>query len=155
MMMKSILRSKINCLVLVALCSTAFCAVNTVLCDIPAMAQDASSQGSAPSGPPPDGRGPGGDMEARRLEMLTKHLSLTTEQQTQVKAILDDQKTQMEALRNDTSTSREEKRPKMMALRKASDDKIRALLTDEQKTKFDAMQAEMRDHMRQGPPPQQ
>jgi len=95
-------------------------------------------------------------MEGRQLQMLTKRLNLTSDQQTQVKAILDDNQKQMETLRNDTSTSREEKRPKMMEIRKASDDKIRATLTDDQKTKFDAMQAEMRDRMKNrgdGPPP--
>lgn len=143
--MKSTVCSGINRLVLVALCGV-------VLCGTPVVAQDTSSQSSAPSGPPPGG-GPG--MEARRLEMLTKRLSLTTDQQAQVKAILDDNQKQMQALRDDSSTSREEKRPKMMELRKATDEKIRAVLTDEQKTKFDAMQAEMRDRMRQGPPPQQ
>jgi Spy/CpxP family protein refolding chaperone len=95
-------------------------------------------------------------MGARQLQMLTKRLSLTTDQQTQVKSILDDNQKQMETLRNDTSTSREEKRPKMMEIRKSSDEKIRATLTDDQKTKYDAMQAEMRDRMKQrgdGPPP--
>jgi protein CpxP len=32
----------------------------------------------------------------------------------------------------------------MMDIGKASNDKIRAILTDDQKTKFDALQAEMR-----------
>ena len=51
----------------------------------------------------------------------------------------------------------------MMDIHKASQDKIRAMLTDDQKTKYDAMQAEMQEKMkerRQGgatpppPPPQ-
>jgi periplasmic protein CpxP/Spy len=44
-----------------------------------------------------------------------------------------------------------------MEIRKASQDKIRALLTDDQKTKYDALQAEMRERMQNrgngGPPP--
>jgi Spy/CpxP family protein refolding chaperone len=95
-------------------------------------------------------------MEGRQLEMLTKRLSLTTDQQAQVKAILDDSQKQMETLRNDTTTSREEKRPKMMQIRKGSEDKIRGTLTDDQKTKYDALLAEMRDRMKdrgQGTPP--
>lgn len=143
--MRRILRGRISRILTAAVCAG-------VLCSIPALAQD-----TAPSGPPPGGRGFGGPgMGARQLEMLTRRLSLTTDQQTQVKAILDDNQKQMEALRNDTSTSREEKRPKMMAIRKSSDDKIRATLTDDQKTKFDAMQAEMRERMGRrgdGPPP--
>jgi periplasmic protein CpxP/Spy len=51
----------------------------------------------------------------------------------------------------------------MMAIHQASQDKIRAVLTDDQKTKFDAMQAEMKARREsheggQGappPPPQQ
>jgi len=49
-----------------------------------------------------------------------------------------------------------------MDIHKASTDKIRAILTDDQKTKYDALQAEMQEKMkerRQGgdappPPPQ-
>jgi Spy/CpxP family protein refolding chaperone len=113
---------------------------------------------------PPQGRGggPGGRMnEERQLDMLTKHLSLTTDQQTQVKAILDDQGKQMGALRNDTTVSGDDKRAKMMSIRKSSQDKIRATLTDDQKTKYDAMLAEMQERMKErgggpgGPPPSQ
>jgi protein CpxP len=112
-------------------------------------------------GPPPGGHGHGMRGE-RQLEMLTKRLSLTPDQVTQVKAIDDDQMSQMKALRDDTSTSRDDKRSKMMAIHQASQDKIRNVLTDEQKTKYDAMQAKMQerrhDHQggqggEDGPPP--
>lgn len=111
-------------------------------------------------GPPPGGHGRGMRGE-RQLEMLTKRLSLTPDQVTQVKAIDDDQMTQMKALREDTSTSREDRRTKMMAIHQASQDKIRNVLTDEQKTKYDAMLAKMqqrREHRHGGdeggaPPP--
>lgn len=109
-------------------------------------------------GPPPGGHGRGMRGE-RQLEMLTKRLSLTPDQVTQVKAIDDDQMSQMKALRDDTSTSREDKRSKMMAIHQASQDKIRNVLTDEQKTKYDAMLAKMQqrrhDHQggEDGPPP--
>jgi hypothetical protein len=36
----------------------------------------------------------------------------------------------------------------MMEIRKSSQDKIRAVLTDDQKTKYDAMQAQMRGRTR-------
>ena len=121
---------------MVALCSGALCA-------LPGMAQDtapAPQQGQAMQGPRR-----GGDMTA----MLTRELNLTPDQQTQVKAINDDSRSQMMALRNDTSTPQADKRAKMMDIRKSSDEKIRALLTDEQKTKFDAMQAKMQERMKQ------
>jgi protein CpxP len=65
---------------------------------------------------------------------------------TQVKAIDADAMTQMKALREDTSVAEPDKRAKMMDIHKTSQDKIRALLTEDQKTKFDALQAQMREH---------
>ena len=125
--------------------------------------------------PPPsqqqDNMGPGGPGGrrggGRQVERLTKQLNLTPDQVTQVKAIDADTMAQMKALRDDASTAQADRRSKMMEIRQASQDKIRNLLTDEQKTKFDAMEARMkaRRQNRQGgegaapppppPPPQQ
>jgi Spy/CpxP family protein refolding chaperone len=77
--------------------------------------------------------------------MLTKRLNLTPDQVTQVKAIDADQMSQMKALRDDTTTPKADKRSKMMEIHQASQDKIRNVLTDEQKTKYDAMQAKMKE----------
>ena len=88
-------------------------------------------------------------MEGRQLEMLTQKLNLTADQQTKVKAIDEDAGKQMMAVRNDTSLSQEDRRAKMMDIRKSSQEKIRGILTDDQKTKYDAMQAEMRERMKQ------
>ena len=93
-------------------------------------------------GPPPGGHGRG-MRDGRQVEMLTKRLNLTPDQVTQVKAIDDDQMSQMKALRDDTATPKEDKRSKMMAIHQASQDKIRNVLTDEQKTKYDDMMAKM------------
>jgi protein CpxP len=114
---------------------------------------------------PPPGRHGRGMRSGRQVEMLTRRLNLTPDQVTQVKAIDDDQISQMKALRDDTSTSKDDKRSKMMAIHQASQDKIRNVLTDEQKPKYDAMLAKMqsRRHNRHGgdeggapapPPPQ-
>jgi Spy/CpxP family protein refolding chaperone len=81
--------------------------------------------------------------------MLTKKLDLTPDQVTQVKAINADSMTQARAVRSDTSLSQADMRAKMMDIRKASEDKIRAILTDDQKTKYDAMQAEMKAKMQE------
>lgn len=94
-------------------------------------------------------------MQGRQLEMLTEKLNLTADQQTQVKAIDEDNMKQMMAVRNDTSLSQDDRRSKMMDIRKTSQDKIRGILTDDQKTKYEALQAEMRQKMqerRQGAP---
>ena len=123
---------------------------------LPVMAQDTTPAQGPPSGertrPSP------AEMQERQLNMLTQKLSLTPDQVTQVKGIQSDEATQMKALRDDTSTSREDKRTKMMDIRKSSNDKIRALLTPEQQTKFDAMQAQMKERAKErqggGPPPE-
>jgi periplasmic protein CpxP/Spy len=88
-------------------------------------------------------------MEGRQLEMLTQKLNLTADQQTKVKAIDEDTGKQMMAVRNDTSLSQDDKRAKMMDIRKSSQDKIRGVLTDEQKMKYDAMLAEMKERMKE------
>jgi Spy/CpxP family protein refolding chaperone len=128
----------------------------TALSALPTMAQD-------PSAPPPqDQAGPRhggqGGMRGSQVEFLTKKLNLTPDQVTQVKAIDADTMTQMKALREDTSVTGPDKRAKMMDIHKASQDKIRALLTDDQKTKFDALHAQMRERGGNrsggdGPPP--
>jgi len=98
-------------------------------------------------------------MRGNQVEFLTKKLNLTPDQVTQVKAIEDDSRKQMMALREDTSIAGADKRAKMMDIHKAAQDKVRALLTDDQKTKYDALQAEMRERMENrqggpgGPPP--
>jgi protein CpxP len=118
------------------------------VCAAPMLAQDQApppqQDGGGPRG---GGRGMGGE---RQLEMMTKELNLTPDQVTSIKAINDDSRKQMMALRDDTTTPDDQKRDKMMAIRTASQAKIRALLTDDQKPKYDAMQARMRDRMRNG-----
>jgi Spy/CpxP family protein refolding chaperone len=85
----------------------------------------------------------------RRLAMLTKKLNLTPDQVTQVKAIDADSMTQAKAVQDDTSIAKADKHAKMMDIHKASQDKIRAILTDDQKTKYDAMQAEKQAKMKE------
>lgn len=97
-------------------------------------------------------------MRGNQVDFLTKQLNLTPDQVTQVKAIDADTWKQMQALRDDTSTAGPDKRAKMMDLHKESQAKIRALLTPDQQTKFDALQTQMRERRGnrgdgQGPPP--
>ena len=137
-----------------------------VLAVVPVMAQqDApppAPQGDA-QGPPPGGRGGRGGMNPeRRLEMLQKQLDLTADQTTAIKAVFEDERTKMEAARSsDASLSPEDRRAKMMTMRQEENTKIEAVLTPDQKTKYEAMQARQRERMenRQGggappPPPQ-
>ncbi len=120
-----------------------------------AVAQDQAPPPPAPGqmGPPPGGGPRGGMMDpGRRAGMLKERLGLSDSQTEQVKTILEDNRTKMEALRSNSSLSQDDRRSQMMSIRKAENDKIEAVLTADQKTKFEAMQQQMRDRMRNGPP---
>ena len=102
-------------------------------------------------GPPPGGHeGRGGNPE-RRVEMLQKHLRLTDDQTAQVKSIFGEERSKMEALRSNTALAPQDKRAQMMAIHEDGDAKIHAVLTPEQKTKYDEMEARMRERRRGGP----
>ena len=135
--MTTMFRKPLLQVALLALCTTALSAV-------PAMAQDPAPAAAQDQAGPHGGRNPE-QREAHQLEFLTKKLNLTPDQVAQVKAIDDDSRKQMTALHEDTSTPQADKRAKMMDIHKASQEKIRGVLTDDQKTKYDALQAEMRE----------
>lgn len=116
----------------------------------------------AQQGPPPQGEGHGGPRRGmptveEQLALFTEKLSLTPDQQTKVKALLEDQHTQMQAIMKDESLSREDRGAKMREIHEGFKTKIRALLTDEQQKKADAMEQEMRERMQKrqqgGEPP--
>jgi protein CpxP len=113
------------------------------------MAQDSSSTPPATQDNMGGHGGRGRMGGERQLSMLTKQLNLTPDQVTQVKAIDDDTMTQAKAVRDDTSIAQADKRAKMMEIHKAAQAKIRAVLTDDQKTKYDAMQAQMHEKMKE------
>lgn len=123
------------------------------------------AQSDAPpaGGPHRGGRGP-----EHELQELTRALSLTTDQQTQVKGLLTERQQKMEALRRPAADSGAEatapatatpagqaRHAQMEAIRTDTDNKITALLTEEQKTKFAAYQQGRKDRMArwQGGPP--
>lgn len=78
---------------------------------------------------------------AKRTEMLTKELNLTSDQQSKVQDILKSEQSKMESLRSDTSIAPEDHRSKMMDIHKESSDQIRALLDSNQQRKWDEMQS--------------
>jgi ribosome recycling factor len=80
----------------------------------------------------------------RRADMLKQNLGLSDDQTTQVKAIYQDSQTKMETLRSNSSLAQDDRRSQMMDIRKGENDKINALLTADQKTKYETMQQEMR-----------
>jgi Spy/CpxP family protein refolding chaperone len=83
----------------------------------------------------------------RQLQRLSENLNLTDDQKQQIKPILEDRQKQAEQLHSDTSMSMDDKRAKMRSLMEESNNKIRAILNDDQKQKFDKMQERMREHM--------
>ena len=122
-----------------------------------------ADQPPAPQAGPPQGqmRGRGPNAE-RELGQLTEALSLTPEQQTQVKALLTEQSSKMQQLRKtgDASDATNQggppNREQMDAVRNDTDAKITALLNDDQKTKFAAWQQQRKERMEHrgdGPPP--
>lgn len=80
---------------------------------------------------------------------MSEKLNLTDEQKTQITPIIADRQQKMEALRADTSTDRREKGQKMRAIYQDSDTKIKAVLTDDQKQKYEAMEQQARSQMKQ------
>ena len=136
--MMTIFRKPLLQVAFMALCTTALSA-------LPAMAQEPTAPAAQDQTGPPHGGHDQGQREEHQIAFLTKKLNLTPDQVSQVKAIDDDSRQQMMALRNDTATPKADKRAKMMDIHKASQEKIRGVLTDDQKTKYDALQAEMRE----------
>jgi Spy/CpxP family protein refolding chaperone len=138
------------------------------LCSFAAYAQSGESDGP-PSGPPPGGANHMPPSPDRELKMLTKLLTLTTEQQTGVKALLEEQATEMKALRakgqsessqsSDSSTN-ESPQARMAQMEQIHDEtntKIAALLDDSQKKVFaewlEKRKAEMEQLRSQGGEP--
>jgi protein CpxP len=113
----------------------------------------AQEPGSAPEqgAPQAEGGGMGGHRGGgmldpdQRLAHMTKRYKLTADQQSQIKPILQDEQQQMQSMRSDTTSSREDKRAKMQSMHQASTQKIEAVLTDEQRQKFDADQQKMQE----------
>jgi Spy/CpxP family protein refolding chaperone len=98
-----------------------------------AQAQDAST--NAPStNAPTAGEHHGGGGYGK----LDEKLGLTGDTKTQFDAIMKDQMEQRKALNQDDSLTPEDKKAKMKEIRDASNEKIKALLTPEQYTQYQA-----------------
>jgi len=82
-----------------------------------------------------------------QLQRLSKKLKLTDEQKPQVKAVLEDQRDQLQKMMQGPSGARGEKRQKMREIHENAASKIRALLTEEQKGKYDKLEAQRQERM--------
>ena len=84
-----------------------------------------------------------------QLQHLTRALDLSADQQNQIKPILEDRQQKVQALFQDQSLSREDRHSKVQAIRSDSTAKIEAVLNDQQKQKFEAMQQRMEERMQE------
>lgn len=112
--------------------------------DGPPLPPPPGAEGQHPGGP--GGRGPGGPGGPMRM---LRELDLSEAQKAQVKTIMEEQRSRAEAVRNNTSLSEQDRRREMMKIHEEGMHKVRAILTDEQKTKFDAMEKRQREGMRE------
>lgn len=72
-----------------------------------------------------------------RLNMMTRNLGLSAEQQAQIKPILAEEYSQLQALRGNDVYNRDERRSRLQELNKATYEKLKPILTPEQQNKHD------------------
>jgi len=133
---------------------TLFCVIGMVTTLVVAQDNDANQQAS----PPQHWRGHGQPDPAKRTDMLTKQLGLTSDQQPKVLDALKSEQSKMEALHSDSSLSQDDRRAKMMDIHKSTNEQVRAILTPDQQKKWDEMQSKRElwqghHHDGQAPPP--
>lgn len=74
-----------------------------------------------------------------RVQRLTERLTLTQEQQTKLRAILEEEQRKLQELQTNTATTPAERMTKVRQIRDETNNKIREMLTEEQRQKFDAI----------------
>jgi protein CpxP len=110
-------------------------------CAVPVLAQPPEHPpGAAPGEHGGKERGPG--MRGDRLKHLAEELALTEEQKTQLKPILAQEAAAMKAIWEDKSLEGDARREKMKSVRDSYAPKIEAVLTPEQKTKFEKIKSQ-------------
>lgn len=83
----------------------------------------------------------------RQTEALVKELGLTTEQKDKVYEI---NLKYAQPRTNTANTDREKRREEFQKLQKEKDDAIKAVLTDEQKVKYEKYQKDLQEKMKEG-----
>lgn len=86
------------------------------------------------------------------IKKMNDKLSLSDKQQGDIKAILDERNSKFRVVREEMEPKLKEFEPRFTAIRQESREKIRALLTEEQRPKYDEMLAEQdrkREQMRE------
>ncbi|WP_129714512.1 Spy/CpxP family protein refolding chaperone [Pedobacter sp. SYP-B3415] len=87
------------------------------------------------------------DRMKRMVETMSEKLKLTEDQKTKVSAIYADQWKAMQKAREEAGDDRSKMREAMMKQRKETEDKVQALLNDDQKKAYTAWREEQRANM--------
>lgn len=85
----------------------------------------------------------------QQLQTMTKRLNLSGDQATQIRPLLVDRMAQVKALQADSSLAPRDRFAKMRSISQETNSKISAILTDDQRAKFEAMEQHRRDAMRE------
>jgi len=83
----------------------------------------------------------GSGMRGDRVKQLTEALGLTEEQVAKIKPIVAEEGAAMKAIFDDKSLERDARREKLKAVRESFAPKYEAILTPEQKAKFEKMKS--------------
>jgi len=115
--------------------------------------QQTPSQQAPSTGPSQPGQSAQGQQGQSNIDnqvkVLADQLNLTPDQQSKVRVILVDQHEQAVGLIKDSALSREDKMAKIHSLREGTIAKVRQVLTDDQKPKFDQMIQQQDERIRQ------
>ena len=123
-------------------------AVGLALMGISAWAQ----MGTMGSGQGGGQMGHGPMIPDQRLQMLTKRLNLSADQQAKIKPILENESQQMQTLHQDSSMSQEDRMSKMQQIRQSSNEQIKSNLNSDQQQKFEEMMSHQHGGMHGTPP---
>lgn len=85
----------------------------------------------------------------RQLDHMTRKLNLTKVEQKKILPILQDQHREIESLRKDSAASRQDIHQQWQSIHRATQQRIRAVLSGPQRQQYDEMIANMHQHMRQ------
>lgn len=83
---------------------------------------------------------------ARAARRLGKQLGLTQDQVSQIQPIIADRQQQIESVRSDSTLMPRDRRMKMRSVMQDSQNKIEALLTDQEKQQYEQILANRRQH---------
>jgi len=84
-----------------------------------------------------------------QLQRLTKQLTLTPDQQTRIRPVLQQRDQQLQALHGDSSLKPADRRAKAMSIMQDTESQIDGMLTQEQRDKWKAMRERAMERMQE------